>query len=113
MGNHHGKREKSIVVYTSRLPEGHIKEIELCYDNGLYLAVSYEDGKESKPYGEQHAVGVDLGEIHSIAAFGKDGGSLIVTGRGKCVALGQENGGLKRGGVQIRLTYEENKKHTI
>ncbi|CAM4142434.1 transposase [Paenibacillus alkaliterrae] len=81
MGNHHGTREKPIVVHTSRLPEGHIKEIELCYDNGLYLAVSYEDGKESNSYGEQNAAGVDLGEIHTIAAFGQDGGSLIVTGR--------------------------------
>ena len=38
MGIHQGKREKPIVVHVARLPEGQIKEIELCYDNGLYLA---------------------------------------------------------------------------
>src|SRR5690606_24282798 len=28
MGNHHGKREKPIVIHTAGLPEGQIKEIE-------------------------------------------------------------------------------------
>ncbi len=81
MGNHYGKREPPIVVYASHLPVGHIKEIELCYDNGLYLAISYEDGIESKPYYNDHSVGVDPGEIHTLAAFREDGASLIVTGR--------------------------------
>lgn len=81
MGIHHGKREKPIVVYTNRLPEGQMKEMELCYDNGLYLAVSYDDGVESKSYQKHHTVGVDPGEIHTISAFGTDGESLIITGR--------------------------------
>lgn len=81
MGNHQEKREKPIVVHASHLPEGHIKEIELCYDNGLYLAVSYEDGIESKPYHNHHSAGVDPGEIHTLAAFREDGTSLIITGR--------------------------------
>jgi putative transposase len=81
MGIHQGRREKPIVVYTKHLPKGQIKEMELCYDNGLYLAVSYDDGIESKPYQKQHAVGVDPGEIHTISAFAADGESLIITGR--------------------------------
>jgi putative transposase len=34
MGIHNKKREKPITVYTKNLPEGKIKEIELCYDRG-------------------------------------------------------------------------------
>jgi putative transposase len=81
MGIHNGKREKPIVVHASNLPQGHIKEIELCYDNGLYLAVSFEDGQEKKAYQAGQAVGVDLGEIHTLAAFCKNGQALIITGR--------------------------------
>jgi putative transposase len=81
MGIHHGKREKPIVVHVARLPKGRIKEIELCHDNGLYLAVSYEDGVECKAYEKKQSVGVDPGEIHTLAAFREDGESLIITGR--------------------------------
>jgi putative transposase len=81
MGNHHGKREKPIVIATNGLPAGQIKEIELCYDNGLYLSVSYEDGSESKPYEKKQTVGVDPGEIHTVSAFCENGESLIITGR--------------------------------
>jgi putative transposase len=49
MGIHHGKREKPIVVYASHLPKGTIKEIECCWDHGLYLAVTYEDGMGKRP----------------------------------------------------------------
>jgi putative transposase len=81
MGIHDGKREKPIVVYASNLPEGKIKEMELCYDQHLYLSISFDDGIENTPYIPQQAVGVDLGEIHTIAAFCEDGQALIVTGR--------------------------------
>jgi putative transposase len=50
MGIHHGKREKPIVVYALHLSKGTIKEIECCFDHGLYLAVTYEDGQEAKAY---------------------------------------------------------------
>jgi hypothetical protein len=50
MGIHHGKREKPIVVYVSHLPKGAIKEIECCLDQGLYLAMTYEDGQKAKAY---------------------------------------------------------------
>jgi putative transposase len=81
MGIHNGKREKPIVVYASNLPEGTMKEIEFCYDNGPYLAISFEDGIEEKGYEKQKAVGVDLGEVHSISSFHENGQALIITGR--------------------------------
>lgn len=81
MGIHNGKREKPIVVYASNLPKGTIKEIEFCYDNGPYLAISFEDGIEEKGYEKQGAVGVDLGEIHTMSSFHENGQALIITGR--------------------------------
>ena len=81
MGIHQGKREKPITVHAASLPAGQIKEIELCYDNSLYLSISYEDGIENETYQANHAAGVDPGEIHSLTAFREDGESLIVTGR--------------------------------
>lgn len=81
MGIDNGKRSKPVVVYVNNLPDGEIKEIEFCYDQGPYLAVSFEDGIEDKIYEEKTAVGVDLGEIHSIASFHENGQALIITGR--------------------------------
>jgi putative transposase len=81
MGIHHGKREKPIVVYASRLPKGTIKEIECCWDHGLYLAVTYEDGQKAKAYKPGSSVGVDLGEVHTIGAFCENGQALLITGR--------------------------------
>jgi putative transposase len=81
MGVHNRKREKPIIVYTSNLPQGTIKEIECCYDNGWYLAVTYEDGQEAKAYQPRRSVGVDLGEIHTMAAFCENGQGLLITGR--------------------------------
>jgi putative transposase len=81
MGIHGGKREKPIIVYVSQLPQGTIKEIECCYDHGWYLAITYDNGQEAKAYQPGHAVGVDLGEIHTIGAFCENGQSLIITGR--------------------------------
>ncbi|GLH64303.1 transposase [Parageobacillus sp. G301] len=81
MGIHHGKREKPIVVYVSHLPKGTIKEIECCFDHGLYLAVTYEDGQKAKAYKPNFSVGVDLGEVHTIGAFCENGQALLITGR--------------------------------
>ncbi|WP_037465197.1 RNA-guided endonuclease InsQ/TnpB family protein [Shimazuella kribbensis] len=81
MGIHDGKREKPIVLYTRNFPKGMIKEIELCYDYGLYLSIAFEDGKENQPYQKKQSVGVDLGEIHSLAAFAETGEAIIITGR--------------------------------
>ncbi|GGE18542.1 transposase [Marinithermofilum abyssi] len=81
MGIHEGKRQKPIVLHTSDLPEGQIKEIELCYDQRLYLTVSFEDGVENQTYTSQQVAGVDLGEIHTLSSFCENGEALIVTGR--------------------------------
>ena len=81
MGIHHGKREKPIVVYASHLPKGTIKEIECCFDHGLYLAVTYEDRQKAKAYKPDSSVGVDLGEVHTIGAFCENGQALLITGR--------------------------------
>lgn len=81
MGIHNGKREKPIIVYASNLPQGTIKEIECCYANGWYLAVTYEDGQKAKTYQPGHSAGVDLGEIHTMAVLGEKGQALLITGR--------------------------------
>jgi putative transposase len=73
MGIHHGKREKPIVVYASRLPKGTIKEIECCFDHGLYLAVTYEDGQKATAYKPGSFVGIDPGEFPPSARFAKTG----------------------------------------
>ncbi|TXK87603.1 RNA-guided endonuclease TnpB family protein, partial [Geobacillus sp. AYS3] len=55
--------------------------IELVYDRGLWLCLSYEDGKEPKENKNQNRVAIDPGEIHTIAAVCENGESLIITGR--------------------------------
>jgi putative transposase len=81
MGIQDGKREKPIVIRTRNLPEGQIKEMELCYEKELYLSVTYEDGTTAEPYQQQRAVGVDPGEIHTLAAFCEKGDAVVITGR--------------------------------
>jgi putative transposase len=62
-------------------PKETIKEIECCFDQGLYLAVKYEDGQKAKAYKSGFSVGVDLGEVHTIGAFCENGQALLITGR--------------------------------
>jgi putative transposase len=81
LGVHGRKRVPPLVVYAQNLPKGTIKEIELCYDHGLYLSVSYDDGQEPLPYTPQRSAGVDLGEIHTLASFCENGESLLLSGR--------------------------------
>jgi putative transposase len=81
MGIHNGKREKPITVYTKNLPEGRIKEIELGYQNGLYLSIAFEDGKQNETYEKKQSAGVDPGEIHTLSAFAEGGEAVIITGR--------------------------------
>lgn len=76
-----GAKRKPIVVFVSDLPSGDIKEIELCYDNGLYLSVSFDDGQlPEERVGTQEA-GVDMGEIHSFASIAENGEGVILSGR--------------------------------
>jgi len=83
LGIQNGKRTLPIVVRVNPkdLPYGDIKEIELCYDNGLYLALTYDDLEDEKECNGVNSAGVDLGEIHSIAGFANNGEAIIITGR--------------------------------
>lgn len=59
-----------------------ISQVELCYDNGLFLCITYSDGSDVPQHNDFTATaGVDLGEIHSIAACSTNGNSVIITGR--------------------------------
>jgi putative transposase len=58
-----------------------LKEIELVWDNGLWLAFSYNDGLACQENKNQEVAVVDFGEIHSLAAVSTAGDSLIITGR--------------------------------
>ena len=67
-----------------RLAGSKIKQIDLIWDNRLMLAICYEDSaKNKKAANPQKPVvaGIDLGEIHSIAAASEEGYSVIITGR--------------------------------
>ena len=77
------KRQQPLVVKIDKeqIPNGQVKEIELVYDRGLWLCLSYEDGKEPKENKNQNRVAIDPGEIHTIAAVCENGESLIITGR--------------------------------
>ncbi|AHM56978.1 transposase GSA [Peptoclostridium acidaminophilum DSM 3953] len=81
MGIAHGKRQKPITIWCKYVPVGDIKEIELVYDMGLMVSMSYDDYAGEAENAGTLKVGVDLGEIHSIAAFCESGESLIITGR--------------------------------
>jgi putative transposase len=43
--------------------------------------MNYEDGQEAKVYQPRHSVGVDLGEIHTMAAFFENGQALLIIRR--------------------------------
>lgn len=81
LGLHEAKRQKPIVVRVKKLPPGVVKEIELVYNRGLQLAITYEDGIERETAHGTQIAAADPGEIHSIAAVTEDGQGLIVTGR--------------------------------
>lgn len=84
MGLKNGKRQPPLKLRVSGL-DGiafeSIKEVELCHDIQYYLSVTYDDGIENPPLGQQQAASVDLGEIHSIASFAEDGASVLISGR--------------------------------
>ena len=82
-----GKRQKPIEV---KLPPSTLKTLEgvklqqvsLVWDGWLKLAIVIDDGKESAPAVQSDVTcGIDLGEIHSIAAFESGGNAIIITGR--------------------------------
>lgn len=77
-----GKKQNSIIVKTKIKIPDNIYKIELVFKGGrLQLALNYSvDVQEVKP-SNNNSCGVDLGEIHSIAAMDSNGNKLIVTGR--------------------------------
>jgi len=81
LGIWQGKRQAPIVVFVKSLPAGCVKELELIYDRGLKLAISYDDGLAPKKNNSTNAAAIDLGEIHSIAAVSNAGAGIIITGR--------------------------------
>ena len=87
LGTFAGKRQQPIEV---KLPNSTLKTLEgvklqqisLIWDGRLKLAIVIDDGKENAPAIQSDVTcGIDLGEIHSIAAFESSGNAIIVTGR--------------------------------
>lgn len=82
LGNYNGKRQPPIRIHVAEVPQAvDIKEIELVYDRRLMVSISYDDGKAPAENNNTEVAGVDLGEIHSIAATTTRQESLIITGR--------------------------------
>ncbi len=82
-----GKRQKPIEVKLSKstlatIKRGKLQQISLIWDGWLKLAIIIDDGKANAPAVQSDVTcGIDLGEIHSIAAFETSGNAIIVTGR--------------------------------
>jgi putative transposase len=81
LGVWNGKRQQPIRITVSHLPAAAIKEIELLFDRKLMISMSYDDGKVAAENIGNNMVGVDLGEIHSIAATTTENKAIIITGR--------------------------------
>lgn len=74
-------REKLLIKLNKDISGIEIKEIELIYDMKLMISISYDDCREPVINNCTNSCGVDLGEIHSIAAYCDNEESLIITGR--------------------------------
>ena len=87
LGTFAGKRQKPIEVKLApstieSIKRGKVQQISLIWDGWLKLAIVIEDGKENAPVVQSDVTcGIDLGEIHSIAAFESGGDAIIITGR--------------------------------
>jgi putative transposase len=81
LGIQNRKRMQPITITVPGLPAADIKEIELVFDRKLMVSMSYDDGKEISVNQGSQVAGVDLGEIHSIAATTTENNSIIITGR--------------------------------
>ncbi|MEQ4486849.1 transposase, partial [Cohnella silvisoli] len=68
LGIQNGKRLQPIRITVPDLPDADIKEIELVFDRKLMVSMSYDDGRSVSVNQGNQVAGVDLGEIHSIAA---------------------------------------------
>ncbi|MFJ7936542.1 RNA-guided endonuclease InsQ/TnpB family protein [Sporosarcina sp. NPDC096371] len=81
MGDFEGKRQEPLIVWIKALPKGQIKEIELIYDRGLMLSLSFEDGQQVQDHSFENRAAIDVGEVHTIAAVAENGENIIITGR--------------------------------
>ncbi|WP_238178107.1 transposase [Paenibacillus contaminans] len=81
LGNQNGKRQKPITILVPRIPDAAIKEIELVFDGKLMVSLSFDDGKTAAVNEGREVAGVDLGEIHSVAATTTANQSIVITGR--------------------------------
>ena len=87
LGTFAGKRQAPIEVKlpkstVEKLSGAKVQQISLIWDGWLKLAIVADDGKTNAPaIQSDKCCGVDLGEIHSIAAFESGGKALIITGR--------------------------------
>ncbi len=82
MGIHNGKQQPPIRIVVADMPNAvDIKEIELVYDRKLMVSISYEDGQAACENNGTEVAGVDLGEIHSIAATTTTNQAVVITGR--------------------------------
>lgn len=82
-----GKRQPPIEVKLpnstlEKLSGVKLQQISLIWDGWLKLAIAVDDGRATAlAIQSDKFCGIDLGEIHSIAAFESSGNALIVTGR--------------------------------
>lgn len=87
LGTFADKRQKPIEIKLpsstiESIKRGKVQQISLIWDGRLKLTIVIDDGKKSAPAVQSDKFcGIDLGEIHSIAAFESGGNSLIITGR--------------------------------
>lgn len=58
-----------------------IKTAEIVWRNGYYLYYTFDDGLEGIISEGSNTIGVDLGEIHSIASVTNEGVALIISNR--------------------------------
>lgn len=83
MGVYGGKRQLPIMlkIDLKKVPEGRVKELEVIWEKGLKLCITYDDGKEPIENRNTNIASVDMGEIHSIASVTEEGNGLVITGR--------------------------------
>ncbi len=87
LGTFAGKRQLPIEVKLpkstlEKIGSNRLQQISLIWDGWLKLAIVVDDGKTNAPAIQfDKFCGIDLGEIHSIAAFESDGKAIILTGR--------------------------------
>ncbi|RST57262.1 transposase [Siminovitchia terrae] len=81
LGNWNGKRQKALVLTLAKSIPFEVKEVELVFDQNLYICLSYDDGKETEENTNTQTAAVDSGEIHTIASVHENGTSIIITGR--------------------------------